>query len=206
MQLTFEQSLKYDSVYIESMPDRRMFIHKHRSLAELEQIMTDLRLASEKFWNTKCRPLFDQIHKSGGKAHCLISHEHDNNGGRIDPWWLWEVADHGMGLSIGFNWCETPENPIHLELGQAYYDNERESRISSSRHYRFRELFRKKLISFLWDKENQPKQMGDIFKLTINDRLYLFIANMNEHGVMRWDLTIEPTGTVVEKTLTVEKK
>lgn len=51
-------------------------------------------------------------------AHAVARHDKE------DGWWLVRVSQdrYGQGWSHAFDWVKPPEEPIHLELGQALYE------------------------------------------------------------------------------------
>lgn len=146
-------------------------------------------------WRAACRA----IRKASGKAHCNVTHKHDNGNGTIDPWWLWRTSED----SIGFDWVSTPEKPINLELGNHFYHLDRWHREVSSRLWKFRIALNKAFIIKLdettgshlgyfnsRDKktfQGKPILTGLQSKFEVNGREYWYVVSMNRSGVMFWE-------------------
>lgn len=146
-------------------------------------------------WRAACKA----IKVSGGKAHCQVTHEHDNGNGTIDPWWLWHTSED----SIGFDWVPTPEKPINLELGNHFYHLDRWHREVSGRLWKFRLALNKSFIIKLDEttgsnlgyfdykakKTFNGKTIRDGLqaKFEVNGREYWYIVSMNRNAVMFWE-------------------
>lgn len=111
----------------------------------------------------KLNDLSEQIAKTGKKskvipwnveedgyyylAHCKPTHKFTPSNNKED-WWLFEINKKG---SYSHDWCDRPEKPINLELGQAFYHASQRSQ----QLYKKRSIIREILIEAL--KKQIPK-------------------------------------------------
>lgn len=167
-------------------------------LATLEARFQNCLASYEKFmdkWRAACKA----IKEAGGKAHCQITHQHDNSGGRVAPWWLWRTSED----AIGYDWVDTPQKPINLKIGNHFYHLDRWHREVCGRLWKFRLALQRAFIIKLdeitgsrlgyFDYKakkvfnGKPIRDGLQAKIEVNGREYWYIVSQNRSAVMFWE-------------------
>jgi len=161
-------------------------------LSVLESRYRDVLEAKNIFHIEVWHNLLEQIRLAGGKAHCKITHEYT---GDIPPWWCYRVNEK----TVGFDWVDTPKNPINLELGNAFYRAFQRYHVVAGRVSKF-EAALKDAIRLRLDKETGSRygHMGPEYPMgakqlvfKINERDYWYhLTPVN--GSWKWELLSWP--------------
>ena len=126
-----------------------------------------------KFRDEYYRPAFKRL-MDVRQAHAKPTHKFSSD----LKWWLYHASEHG----VGFKWVNEPEVVINHRLGQKFYELEKQFQRYGGYVYMFESilahLIEKKLL-----KEYKPERAGTTMKLTINGRLFWYVAAQERYCI-----------------------
>jgi hypothetical protein len=180
-------------IYVNKEPVKKWF-KKIENISVWFPILNDLHELQKRYLAVKekyqyylkkeYRTAFNQVVKVG-KAHTKITHKFT---GDCDPWWLYQADKYPDQIGICFDWVKTPENPLNIEIGNAYYIAEQRSTQLCERVCKFR-------IMLEWAVCNEVNKIkgedGKILRYKLNRFSYWFVRNRNS-----WDKLAFPEDSV----------
>ena len=126
-------------------------------------------------WNAA----YEAITSLGGEKivdNCQITHKHKSD----KEWWLYKFSLTKSPFTLNdtyawtFDWVDKPEHPIHLELGQKFYEVDQHSRTIAKRKGIFLEAFNVAMNDWLREHNELRAIPGKTLKVNINGRSYWF--------------------------------
>lgn len=180
-------------IYVNKEPVKKWF-KKIENISVWFPILNDLHELQKRYLAVKekyqyylkkeYRAAFNRVMEVG-KAHAKITHKFN---GSSDPWWLYETDKYPGQKGICWSWVETPENPLNIEVGNAYYKVDQRSSQLAERVSKFRVLLE-------WAVCNEVNKIkgedGKILRYKLNRFSYWFVRNRNS-----WDKLAFPEDSV----------
>jgi hypothetical protein len=164
-------------IYINDKPVKKWF-KKIEEVSVWFPIFEDLHKLQSRYFAVNSRyadyikkvyhNAFEQVEKVG-KAHARVTHIYD--GEDIDPWWLYRADKYPNQKGISWDWVKTPEKPLNLEIGDAYYKAERRLRQIGGRIYKFKVVLEHAINEKIGGIKGGQ---GQILQFKIGDRSYWF--------------------------------
>jgi hypothetical protein len=163
-------------IYVNGNPVKKWFKNIER-ISVWFPILEDLHKLQKRYCVIKQRyqnyvksiyhAAFAQVEKVG-KAHAKITHNYE---GDCDPWWLYTSEKYPGQKGISWDWVNTPEKPLNLEIGNAYYKAEQRRAQIGGRVYRFRTVLEYAIREKITGIQGEQ---GQILQFKIGDRIYWF--------------------------------
>lgn len=166
-------------------------------VAALEDRRWKVLQKTNEFYAKTWKPVFDEMIQAG-KAHAKPTHNYVGD----RQWWLYRVSDFDeryLTRFISFDWVDEPEEKLNQELGQKYYEIDRQL----ERYYKYSGLFRTILgvaIDHHLRDNYPPERDGITLKFVINGRVYWYNSVMG-HCRAEWRKASWPETEMIELNL-----
>ena len=129
-----------------------------------------MRAAYTRYLEETYKPAFGAVAKVK-KAHAKVTHKFT---GDCAPWWLYTFEKFTGYPGMSWDWVDSiPAKPLHLDVGQRYYDAERRLEQLGGRVYRFRTVLRRAIEDRLYKMEIKG-EYGDLLKVTVLVAVYWY--------------------------------
>jgi hypothetical protein len=141
-----------------------------------------IRAAYKKYLEGVYKPAFTAVAKVK-TAHAKVTHKYT---GDDDPWWLYTFEKFSGSSGMSWDWVSTPDKPLHLKVGQHYYDVERRLEQLGGRVYKFRTVLKRAIDDKLYKMEVKG-DYGDLLKVTVLDSVYWYTRDQFVWGLFASD-------------------
>ncbi len=165
----------FDSVYSEQYGRGIKVWQPNLDITAIELRCKRMVDRKNKFRDEHYRPIFKRL-MTVEQAHAKPTHKFT---GRL-KWWMYKASKHG----VGFDWVDEPKDKINHELGQMFYELDDRMVRYGGYVYTF-EIVLSHLIEKMLRKEYKPERTGTTMKLTINGRLFWYVAVQSRY-IVEW--------------------
>ena len=142
----------------------------------------------------KWQKAFSAIDKAGGEAHAIPNNSADNH----NEWWLFRISGKGSDKSIGFDWVKKPDEPICLEIGQAFYELDQYYNYSGNKRlYKVNAVFRMAMENYTKSNDFPKPKEGLTAQVKINGRIYWYRSAVSKVGYF-WEELFWPERDVIK--------
>ena len=156
--------------------DRRVRVWEpNLNIVDIERRCKRMMDRKGKFRDEHYRPVFNQL-MVVKQAHAKPTHKFTGD----IRWWMYKASKHG----ISFDWVDEPKDKINHELGQLFYELDDRMVRYGGYVYTF-EIVLSHLIEKMLRKEYKPERTGTTMKLTINGRLFWYVAVQSRY-IVEW--------------------
>jgi len=147
-------------------------------IAALEARRWQVKERVDRFYNEVFSPAYDAIIEAG-VAHAKPTHKFTGE----KKWWRYYRTKYINGPpALSWDWVDTPDEPKNYEIGQRYYNIDRQQ----DRYYgylgRFTIVLEAAIHKYL-RKEHKPDMAGTTLRLVLNDRDYWYVSGYVGHSI-----------------------
>lgn len=161
-------------------------------VSALEARRWRMKERKDRFYNEIWKPAYDAVIEAG-EAYAKPVHEFT---GEL-KWWRYYRTDYeNWPAGLSWDWAEDPGKPKNFEIGQLYYNLDRQI----ERYYKYVDLFNIVLESAIYkylQGEHSPERAGITFRLVLNGRNYWYTSEYVGHAI-EWVNTSWPESPMIE--------
>lgn len=181
-------------IYVDNKPVRKWFRDCYspdgnsRGIRIWEPILSDIaalearrwrmKERADRFYNELWRPAYDAV-IDAEEAHAKPTHKFTGE----KKWWRYYCTDYVNGsTALSWDWVDDPGKPKNYEVGQRYYDLDRQM----TRYYGYVSRFTIVLEAAIHRhlrKKHSPNMVGTTLRLILNGRDYWYVSGYVGHSI-----------------------